>query len=245
MLVERDRRAHRLVWKRTDGPAGPSLPGRSRRRTRPFRMKRWLAIRLTRFALRPNLSPWRTLNAHLSFAADFVPLLMFEENTMTGSMPGIVSRRTALVLNAVIVVAYVTIGVLAPTPWIMFGGFLLLAVAIRCATLWWISSSVQDTEGGSPHFALRIVFLNLFLGLLFVTAVIGLLWWLGHYWLSGIKVIVPLVAVFVAYKSTFPVISWSSRSKDDRILEPDGAANGSQPIRSETNTTSSAAGSRR
>jgi len=163
---------------------------------------------------------------------------------MTGSMPGIVSRRTALVLNAVIVVAYVAIGVLAPTPWIVFGGFLLLAVAIRCATLWWISSSVQDAEG-SPHFALRILFLNLLLGVLFATAVIGVLWWLGHYWLSGIKVIVPLVAVFVAYKSTFPVISWSSRSKDERILEPDGPANASQPIRSETNTTSSAAGSRR
>jgi hypothetical protein len=31
----------------------------------------------------------------------------------------------------------------------------------------------------------------------------------------------------------------------DGLAEPDGAANGSQPIRSETNPTSSAAGSRR
>jgi hypothetical protein len=33
--------------------------------------------------------------------------------------------------------------------------------------------------------------------------------------------------------------------KIERVVEPDGAANGSQPIRSETNSTSQAAGSRR
>jgi hypothetical protein len=43
-----------------------------------------------------------------------------------------------------------------------------------------------------------------------------------------------------------PVTSFRRRVHHDmRIAEPDGAANGSQPIRSETNRTSSAAGSRR
>jgi hypothetical protein len=35
------------------------------------------------------------------------------------------------------------------------------------------------------------------------------------------------------------------RTYGTQITEPDGAANGSQPIRSETNSTSSTAGSRR
>ena len=38
---------------------------------------------------------------------------------------------------------------------------------------------------------------------------------------------------------------WESTCEFKRDTEPDGAANGSQPTRSETNTTSSAAGSRR
>ena len=157
---------------------------------------------------------------------------------MTGSVPGIVRRRTALVLNAVIVAVYVAIAAFAATPWVMFGGFLLLAVLIRCGTLWWIANCAQNTERSSK-FAFGMVFLNLVLGLLFATAMLAVLWWLGHFWLSAIKIIVPLIAVFVAYKSTFPVISWSSQAKYDRILEPDGATNGSQPIRSKTNTTSS------
>jgi len=41
--------------------------------------------------------------------------------------------------------------------------------------------------------------------------------------------------------------NWDASVKEEtrRLLEPDGAANGSQPIRSETNSTPSAAGSRR
>ncbi|MBI4662375.1 MAG: transcriptional regulator [Verrucomicrobia bacterium] len=38
---------------------------------------------------------------------------------------------------------------------------------------------------------------------------------------------------------------WRSKMRDNSRAEPDGAANGSQPIRSERNRTSSAAGSRR
>jgi hypothetical protein len=163
---------------------------------------------------------------------------------MKDSIPGILSRKTALVLNALIVAAYVGVAVFAPTPWVMFGGFLLMAVVIRCATLWWMATFAQGT-GDSLKFALRMVFLNLFFGLLFAGALFGVLWWLGHHWLAGIKIIVPLLAVFVAYKSTFPVVSWSSGFNDSKNLELGGATNGSRPIRSETNSTSSAAGSRR
>lgn len=153
---------------------------------------------------------------------------------MRDSISGIVSRRTALVLNAVIVTAYVGIVALAATPWVMFGGFLLLAVFIRCATLWWIATCAQKNEH-SLESVFGTVSLNLVLGLAFATAMLGVLWWLGHFWLSGIKIIVPVIAVFVVYKSTFPVISWSPGSNNDRILEPDGPANGSEPIRSKTN----------
>lgn len=134
---------------------------------------------------------------------------------MKDSISSIMSRKTALMLNALIVAAYIGIAVLASTPWVMFGGFLLMAIVIRCATLWWMTSFAQGTED-SPKFALGLVFLNLVFGLLFAGALLGILWWSGHYWLAGIKIIVPLLAVFVAYKSTFPVISRSSGFNDSK-----------------------------
>jgi len=39
--------------------------------------------------------------------------------------------------------------------------------------------------------------------------------------------------------------AWIARYRDEAIVQPDGAANGRQPIRSETNSTRSAAGSHR
>ena len=137
---------------------------------------------------------------------------------MKHSIPSIMSRKTALMLNALVVAAYIGIAVLASTPWVMFGGFLLMAIVIRCTTLWWMASFAQGAKD-SPQFALGIVFSNLVFGLLFAGALLGILWWFGHYWLAGIKLIVPLLAVFVAYKSTFPVISWSRGFNDSRNLE--------------------------
>ncbi|MCH9022073.1 MAG: hypothetical protein IID32_04850 [Planctomycetes bacterium] len=125
---------------------------------------------------------------------------------MKDSILGILSRRTALALNAVIVGTYVAIAVFAPTPWVMFGGFLLVAIVIRCATLWWMASTVREDTGDSSSAAFGMVVLNLLLGLLFAGALLGALWVLGHFWLSGVKIIVPLIGVFVAYKSTFPVV---------------------------------------
>lgn len=54
---------------------------------------------------------------------------------------GIVTRRMALVLNALIVAAYAAIAVFAGNPWLMLAGFLFLAVAIRSATLLWGADS--------------------------------------------------------------------------------------------------------
>ena|GEM_PF-2846448 len=61
----------------------------------------------------------------------------------------------------------------------------------------------------------------------------------GATWLD---VVVWVVGLFI----WFSWLLWATRSRPvESLAQPDGAANGSQPIRSETNTTSSAAGSRR
>ena len=132
---------------------------------------------------------------------------------MKGAIPELLSRKAALLLNAVIVSAYLTIAVFAPTPWVMFGGFLLVALVIRCATLCWMTISEREITGNSARVAVGIVAWNLLLGIVFSATLLGFLWWLGHFWLSGIKILVPLIAVLVAYKSTFPVVSWKPKSK--------------------------------
>lgn len=126
-------------------------------------------------------------------------------------MTGIASRRRALVLNALIVSAYVAIAILTDDPWTKFAGFMLLAVGIRCATLCWMTLWASEEIPGSARSSLLFVLLNLVLGVLFSAGLVWGLWWLGRFWPSGIKVIVPFVAVLIAYKSTFPV--WSSRQE--------------------------------
>lgn len=135
----------------------------------------------------------------------------------------IVSRRAALVLNVVIVSAYVAIATLTHSPWAMFAGFILLAVLIRCATLCWMLRRVRRANDGSRQSVLAPVALNLALGLLFCAGLLGALWWVGHFWLSGIKVIVPCVAVFIAYKSTFPVWSSNQKAGGEKTVEGKGS----------------------
>lgn len=121
-------------------------------------------------------------------------------------------------LNLIIVSAYVAIAILAPTPWIMFGGFLVLAVLIRCATLCWGAISVGRETTVSRKATFGIVGLNLVLGLTFSAALLASLWWLGRFWLSGVKIIVPLIAVFVAYKSTFPLAPSQPKPTTNEVL---------------------------
>ena len=116
------------------------------------------------------------------------------------------SKRTALLLNAVIIVAYALVAFLAPTPWIMLGGYLGLAVLIRCATLSWASTLARHEPGFSPTTIFGVIAFNLIAGVAFSAVVVVALYWLGHYWLVGVKIIVPILAVFIAYKSTFPVL---------------------------------------
>src|SRR5205809_4517695 len=115
---------------------------------------------------------------------------------MTGPHPSMVSRKAALLLNALIVLAYVTIGFLAPNPWIMFGGFLLLAVLIRCATLCWAGAIARREPTLVRGATMSVIALNLVFGLAFAAALLFLIYWLGHFWVTGVKILVPLIAVF-------------------------------------------------
>jgi hypothetical protein len=132
---------------------------------------------------------------------------MFDGSMKQTKMTGLVSRRKALVLNGLIVSAYVAIAILADNPWVLFAGFLFLAIGIRCATMCWMVLWVSKESPGSAGSLLLVLF-NLVAGLLLSVGVVYGLWWLGHFWLSGIKVIVSFIVVLVAYKSTFPVLPW-------------------------------------
>lgn len=91
------------------------------------------------------------------------------------------------------------------------------------------------------RFDRSVLFLTLGLTAMFMVVVLTLLSG-GHWWVDFEEVWdhtllpVALSGTAVAIIQTF---------RDRRNAEPDGPANGSQPIRSETNRTSSAAGSRR
>ncbi len=113
----------------------------------------------------------------------------------------VVKRKRTLLLNVLIVAAHIAIAALTGSPWVMFSGFLLLAVGIRCATLCWLRFTRAESERPSLVFILA----NLVLGILFASVLLWFLWWLGRFWLPGIKILAPAIAVFVAYKSTFPL----------------------------------------
>lgn len=121
------------------------------------------------------------------------------------------SRSTTLSLNALIVSAYAAIALVAPTPWFLITGFLLLAVLIRCATLLLAGVMARHETTFSRKGIIGVVAFNLICGLIFAAALFGLLYWLGQFWLSGVKIIVPLAAVFIAYKSTFPIRTGSKQ----------------------------------
>jgi hypothetical protein len=78
----------------------------------------------------------------------------------------------------------------------------LLAVTIRCITLILVFAAAE--ESGGKQAALVIMF-NLFGGLAFAAALVAGMWWLGHVWLAAVKILVPVLAVLVAYKSLFPL----------------------------------------
>jgi hypothetical protein len=129
----------------------------------------------------------------------------FNTKVDTKNMKGVVSRKSALILNTLIVMGYIAIAIFT-SPWITLSAFLLFAVVIRCATMSWIMADTQEAiEKSTKRSVFCIVVLNLIGGIFFSAGVVCVLWCLGHYWFAGVKVIVACVAVFAAYQSTFPV----------------------------------------
>ena len=102
-------------------------------------------------------------------------------------------RKTALILNGILITAYITIFVYAAGPWDKFIGFLMLASLNRSLVLYWVSRSLST-------------FLSSLTWQMFCAGVLtGLLWSVGKYWPSGVKIIVPLIASFIALMSLYPI----------------------------------------
>ena len=125
----------------------------------------------------------------------------------------LIKRKTAVVLNVVLIGAYVSIMVFARTPWVALGGTLLLAVAVRSATLCWLSILAGPTD--CRGFGVGLALANLVLGSAIAAGIVAASRWLASFWLAGVKIIVPLIVVFVAYKSLFPISSLSSNQNDN------------------------------
>ena len=91
------------------------------------------------------------------------------------------------------------------------------------------------------RFARSVIFLTLGLTAMFVVIVLTLL--SGGHWWGDLEEVGDHTLLPVALSATALAIIRTLR--DRRSAETDGPANGSQPIRSETNRKSSSAGSRR
>ena len=111
------------------------------------------------------------------------------------------SRPKVLMLNTIILLAYGGIVLVADSLSVTLAGFLLLAVLIRCSTLLWMAWAAEHLRDSLP-----VVAFNLIGGLVFSAGAVALLWWLSSFWISGVRLIVSVMAVYVAYKSTFPVL---------------------------------------
>lgn len=113
------------------------------------------------------------------------------------------NRGRVWALNSALVAMYVAFALFAPSPWAMLAAFLGFAILVRCLTFVWMFAVAREV---SARQGLLAVAFNLVGGLLLAGALITGLWWLGKIWLAGVKVLVPLIAVIVAYKSTFPLL---------------------------------------
>jgi hypothetical protein len=113
--------------------------------------------------------------------------------------PWAMSRGTALALNAVVLLAYGIIAVVA-RPWAAFAGFLLLGALIRMATALYralVAGSHEDSTAGSGLWL--AVFVPALLAMLVYTVVFVALWFIGDYW----KVVGVIVCGYIVYASLF------------------------------------------
>lgn len=101
-------------------------------------------------------------------------------------------RKTALILNGILITCYITIFVYAPGPRDWFIGTLMLASLNRSLALYWI-------ERNPLTFLSSLTWQMFCAGLL-----VGFLWSVGPYWPGGIKVITSLIATFIALMSLYP-----------------------------------------
>jgi ABC-type molybdate transport system permease subunit len=115
--------------------------------------------------------------------------------------PGIMSRRTALALNACILLAYGAIAIVA-RPWAAFAGFLALGTLIRITTYLW--KALRDRRHNEQKLDIGLL-LSLLIppviaGFIYVSLFLAL-WWIGDYW----KVIGVVVCGVVIYVSLLPI----------------------------------------
>ena len=104
-----------------------------------------------------------------------------------------VSRKTALILNVILITAYITIYVYAARPRDWFIGFLMLASLNRSLGLYWVSRSLST-------FLISLTWQMFCAG-----ALTGLLWFVGPYWPTGVMFITCLIATIIIWMSLHPI----------------------------------------
>jgi hypothetical protein len=127
---------------------------------------------------------------------------------MKNAIPGMPTRRTALLLNVIVVVLYVAIVLSVRNVLVMVGCFLLLALIIRCVIVWQMARFVERAQFDMEPSQLTrgaMVLWTALLGLLFAAVLLVVLWAVGQLWPSGFKFLLFFTAVTIAYKSTFPL----------------------------------------
>ena len=113
----------------------------------------------------------------------------------------IVSRRTALAVNAAILLMYVSMAILW-RPWAAFAGFLVLGTVIRLGTSLWRALRARREDGPMIVSGLLVSFLvpPVIAGTVYVALFIAL-FWIGDYW----RVVGVIVCGYVIYDSLLPV----------------------------------------
>lgn len=125
-------------------------------------------------------------------------------------MANFISPRTAVVMNFLFIAIYVTIFFSIENPWLVFALFILTAILIRSGVLIWMGlwtkrNTKEEVENKSNIVA---PVMNFIFGIICSSALLGILWTIGYFWIAAGPVIIFIVSfleVFIGYKSLFPV----------------------------------------
>ena len=104
-----------------------------------------------------------------------------------------VGQRTALILNGILITAYIVIYVYAAGVRDWFIGVLILASLNRSLGLYWLSRRLST-------FLWSLVWQMFCAGVL-----TGFLWYVAPYWPDGVLFVVCFLAVLVVWMSLYPV----------------------------------------